>query len=79
MIYFIYIYIYIYNYIKKTEAKGAELVKNKILQPMLVVVFFKRTFQVLNSTNLFDTKYIFQLDDAIFQFFTLLLPQTNWL
>ena len=74
MIYFI----YIYNYIKKTEAKGAQLVKNKILQPMLVVVFFKRTFQVLNSTNLFDTKYIFQLVDAIFQFFTLLLPQTNW-
>ena len=76
MIYFI--YIYIYNYIKKTEAKGAELVKNKILQPMLVVVFFKRTFQVLNSTNLFDTKYIFELDDVIFKFFMLLVPQTNW-
>ena len=76
MIYFI--YIYIYNYIKKTEATGVQLVKNKILQPMLVVVLFKRTFQVLSSTNLFDTKYIFQLVDAIFQFFTLLLPQTNW-
>ena len=68
MIHFIYI----------TEAKGAQLVKNKILQTMLVVLFFKRTFQVLNSTNLFDTKYNFQLVDAIFQFFTLLLPQTNW-
>ena len=73
---YIYIYIYIYN---KAEAKGAELVvKEKVFQRMLVVVFFKKTFQVLNSANLFDTKYIFQLDDAIFQFFTLLLLQTNW-
>ena len=46
----------IYN---KTETKGVELVNRQDFQRMLVVVFFKRTFQILNSTDLFDAKYIF--------------------
>ena len=42
--------------------------KDKFSQRILVAAFFKGIFQVVNSRDLRNVKYIFELDDVVFEF-----------
>ena len=47
-------------------------------QQVSVVAFFKGIFQVVNSTDIRDIKYIFKLDDVILNFSLKQLLWTSW-